>query len=182
MRDQPDEEENIDLTLYSMASTSNNGAFDVFINHRGPDCKKTLAKDLYDCLIKHGLRVFLDVNELQDGGKITPQIESAIRTASVHIAIFSPRYAQSNWCLNELLLMLESGSTILPVFYGVKPSDLRWVTQSETGVYGQALKTLERKRAFDSQPRYDPNTIQTWREALSGVAEIKGFDMETCNG
>lgn len=166
----------------SYGNISNNYVFDVFINHRGPDCKKTLATYLYDRLIKEGLRVFLDVNELQDGETITPQIQSAIRTASVHIAIFSPGYAQSNWCLDELLLMFESGSTILPVFYGVKPSDLRWGTQSETGVYGQALKTLERKRTFDSQPRYDPNTIQTWRKALSDVAEIKGFDMETCNG
>jgi len=43
--------------------------------------------------------------------------DSSNRTASIHIAIFSPRYAESTWCLNELVLMLESRSTIIPVFY-----------------------------------------------------------------
>ena len=106
--------------------------YDVFINHRGPDVKKTFATDLYHALTKHGLRVFLDIEELLEGDKLNSQIESAIRTTAVQIAIFSPGYALSSWCLNELLYMfgmLERGSTILPVFYNVKPSDLWWPTR-----------------------------------------------------
>lgn len=101
----------------------------------------------------------------------------------MHIIIFSPCYVDSNWCLDELLLMFESWSTILPVLFGgVKPADLRWGTQGEKGVYGQALQTLERKRMFDSQPRYNPSTTQKWRNDLIDAVEIKGFDMETFNG
>eukprot|EP00253_Pinus_taeda_P007627 PITA_07627 len=169
-------------TSYGSSSTNNSFVFDIFINHRGPDSKKTLAKHLYDRLSKHGLRVFLDEDELQAGEYITPQIHSAIRTASVHIAIFSPRYADSNWCLDELLLMFESGSTIIPVFYGVEPADLRWGTHGEKGVYGRSLQMLEKKRTHDSQPRYYPSTIQKWRKALFDAAEIKGFDKKTYNG
>ena len=158
--------------------------FDVFINHRGPDVKKTLATDLYHRLCNHDLRVFLDERELREGENITPQIESAIRTSTVHIAIFSPGYANSKWCLDELILMVESmsnfKSTIIPVFYGVKPAELRW-TQGGKGIYAQALSELQEKKNVDGRPRYDSNTLEKWRKALSDVAEIKGFNGEMYN-
>jgi hypothetical protein len=161
----------------------NSYVYDVFLNHRGPDVKKTLASHIYRGLDKHGIRVFLDKNELQEGEDITEQIEGAIRTASVHVAIFSPKYAESSWCLKELRLMLESGSTIIPVFYNVKPSDLRWARGGD-GVYARSLGVLEKKktRDCDSQPRYDSDTIGKWRDALSDVADISGFELEACNG
>lgn len=85
----------------SAAHHNNNYYFDVFISHRGPDVKKTLASHLYHRLLVHGLRVFLDYQELQEGDKLTSQIEGAIRSASVNIAIFSANYAESSWCMNE---------------------------------------------------------------------------------
>ena len=109
------------ISIVASPNTSNcYNYYDVFINHRRPDVKKTFATDLYHALTKHGLRVFLDIEELLEGDKLNSQSESAIRTAAVQIAIFSPGYALSSWCLNELLYMfemLERGSTILPVFY-----------------------------------------------------------------
>jgi len=63
---------------------------------------------------------------MREGGNLNSQIKEAIATASVHVAIFSPHYAQLVWCLNELLLMFESGAPIIPLFYHVKPADLRW--------------------------------------------------------
>ena len=160
--------------------------YDVFINHRGPDVKKTFATDLYHALTKHGLRVFLDIEELLEGDKLNSQIESAIRTTAVQIAIFSPRYALSSWCLNELLYifdMLERGSTILPVFYNVKPSDLRWAT----GLYAESLRSLENEKTFDFQshqekPRYDSDNIEKWRKALFDAANICGFHLDSYNG
>lgn len=138
--------------------------YDVFINHRGSDVKKTLASYLYHCLVAHGLRVFLDIEEMQEGDSLTSQIEGAIRTAFIHIAIFSPRYAESSWCLNELVLMLESRSTIIPIFHTVKPSDLTL----ENGKYAQQLREKEGK------PRYNPD----WKTALSKVDKSTGFDLE----
>eukprot|EP00253_Pinus_taeda_P011449 PITA_11449 len=159
--------------------------YHVFISHRGPDVKKTFASHLYRRFLLHGYRVFLDQQELQEGDSITSQIESAIRTASVHVAIFSPGYAESNWCLNELLGMLDSGSTIIPVFYHVKPAQLRWTLGD--GVYAEALKRLATKKTYDSlsreqKPRYDPATIERWRNALYRASEISGFELEACNG
>eukprot|EP00253_Pinus_taeda_P021417 PITA_21417 len=166
----------------SSASTSqgntNSYVYEVFLNHRGPDVKEGLATDIYNGLKKLGLAVFLDQPELQRGEKLKPQIEGAIRTASVHVAIFSPKYAQSSWCLDELVLMLESGSTIIPVFYEVEPADLRY-TRGGDRVYAKDLAVLERKTASDSEePRHDHKTIEKWRNALSAVADIVGFELK----
>ena len=140
--------------------------YHVFLNHRGPDSKMTLAKQLYDSLTSNGLRVFLDNLELDGGMKIDCQIEIAIQFASVHIAIFSPNYAQSRWCLDELYLMAKSGAIILPVFYKVKSSVL----------YGDYAKVLV---DHENSGRYKSENIQRWRSALSEVAEIKClFDMD----
>jgi len=145
--------------------------YDVFINHRGPDTKKTFASHLYHRLLSHGFRPFLDQQELQEGLNFPSQIADVIRTAPVHVAIFSENYAKSQWCLEELLLMRESGAPVIPVFYHVEPSSLR---------HGEALNDLEgkRKRTDKTQPRYDPDTIQKWRNALSSFADVSGFDLD----
>eukprot|EP00253_Pinus_taeda_P005776 PITA_05776 len=154
-----------------------NSDFHIFINHRGCDVKKTFAGYLYLRLTKtHGLRVFLDQPELEAGKRILSQIKQAIEVASIQIAIFSENYANSKWCLDELRLMVDSGATILPVFYNIRPSDLRWVDAAQDGPYAQALLKHEEKG------RYDPRRIQGWREALSQVSDISGFELEACNG
>ena len=164
-------------------SISQSPNYDVFINHRGIDVKKTFASHLYRWLVSHGLTVFLDREVLQVGQTLTSQIQHAIRNASVHVAIFSERYAESSWCLKELLLMLHTGKPIIPVFYHVTPSDLRW-TQDAKYKYTQALRNLEMKKISDSQTheqgklRYNSTTIQNWRDALSTVADICGLDLD----
>lgn len=140
------------------------------------------------------------------GIALTSQMEGAIRTTSFHIAIFSPRYAESSWCLKKIMLMVEFKTTIILVSYGVQPSELRW-TQGETGLYDRVLSVLpwdlcmlcctrgengvyagyllelEEKKTRDGQtgqkkPRYDSNTIKEWRAALFNVGGRSVFGME----
>jgi len=90
--------------------------------------------------------------------------------------------------LDELLQMwemCESGAIIIPVFYHVKPAQLRW-TQGAGGVYSEDLRKLEEKKTYDTQthqekPRHDPDTIQKWRKVLSDVSEISGFELDANN-
>ena len=165
---------------------SNNSSFDVFISHHGGDTKKTFASHLYHRLHSYGLKVFLDQPELQRGDDFAPQIRGAIRAASVNVAILSRRYAESEWCLNELQWMrTESKAPIIPVFYHVKPNELRW-TRGKDGRYAQALLKLQEKTTDDSQnhqkkPRHDPATVEQWREALHKVSLISGFELKECN-
>lgn len=156
----------------------------VFINHRGPDVKNTFASYLYHRLRYHGMQVFLDREGLQGGDNLSSTIEAAIKSASVHVAVFSPRYAESVWCLKELVLMKDSGAPIIPVFYHVKPAELRWTRvksklcwkKPTNRAYAQALQKLERKGRCDS------STIENWRDALSHVSDTSGLDLETFKG
>ncbi|XP_057854623.2 disease resistance protein RPV1 [Cryptomeria japonica] len=142
-------------------------SWDVFLNHRGPDVKHTLARAIYHALHATGLRVFLDSEETRLGDFLPTALEQAMRSASLHVAIFSPTYAESPWCLAELSFMLKSGATIVPVFYHVQPSDLRWVTQGK-GVYTEAfLKHQE-------NGRYSLEKIDEWKRALHSVSFFKG--------
>eukprot|EP00253_Pinus_taeda_P035674 PITA_35674 len=156
----------------SAAANPSYKSYQFFINHRGVEVKKTFARSLYLRLREKGLTAFLDDEEMQVGYEISSQLEHVIRTASVHVAILSPRYAESYWCLNELVMMLQSNAPVIPVFYRVRPADVRWML----GFYGEALQSLEKKG------RYDTNTTMEWRKALQRVASNSGFELESSNG
>eukprot|EP00253_Pinus_taeda_P007731 PITA_07731 len=74
--------------------------------------------------------------------------------------------------------MLETRAHFLPVFYHVKPTHLRRTQERDQGEYAKSLRILEKKRKYDSEPRYDSKTIENWRNALSRVADISGFELD----
>lgn len=167
---------------------SASNSYDVFLNHRGTDTKNTLATNLYDRLGRRGLRVFLDKWEIQQGSRIDSVIEDVIKATPVHIAIFSAGYAESEWCMDELLLMKESGSTIIPVYYNVNPTDM-WSdpVNKRNGVYDESLRILKEKKIFDREThegkeRYQSSSIEQWKQALTEVTGRKGFKLETDDG
>ena len=142
-------------------------SFQVTINHRAPDVKKTLASLIYRNLRKYGLRVFLDVEELQTGDSLSPAIERAIKSASLHICIFSETYAESAWCLNELVWILAcDNAKVIPIFCGVQPSDLRY---AGSGAYATAF---ENHRICQ---RVEPQQLRIWEDALNKVSHISGL-------
>jgi len=190
-----------------MASTSTaattNSNYHIFLNHRG-HVKGTFGSHLYRRLQYLGYRVFLDKDELKVGENSDLQIKTVIATVIVNIAIFSPGYAESPWCLNELNQMFESEATIIPVFLNVKPAELRstggeegWFYQvlrflrgwprGEDGVYAKALCNLKRKRSYDAEthrkkPKYEPSTIEKWRDSLKRASDLTGLELAACNG
>ncbi|XP_059064173.1 disease resistance protein RPV1-like [Cryptomeria japonica] len=145
--------------------------YDVFINHRGPHCKHTLALQLCSSIEKIGFRPFLDSQEIELGDSIPTTLENAICSALVHIAIFSRGYAKSAWCLAELVLMLQSGVNIIPVFYDVTPSDLRYI---EKGVYAEAFAMYKEKGRYLNQ-------LEEWKKVLHSVSLISGYECNTLN-
>ncbi|KAH9289011.1 hypothetical protein KI387_033128, partial [Taxus chinensis] len=145
--------------------------FDVFINHRGPDVKEILALPLYNSLQDVGLTAFLDSQEIELGDFFPSTIQDSIRSTSIQIAIFSPNYAESAWCLAELVLMLQTDAMIIPVFYNVEPSQLRYI---ENGVYAKSfLRYQEKKRYLDK--------LEKWKEALHYVSFINGYESSKHN-
>lgn len=180
------------------------GRYNVFISHRGPDSKKTLASHLYHRLDGLGLRPFLDREVLQKGRKLDIQIEKAIANAYVHIVIFSETYGESEWCMKELEEMVKTKRTIIPVFYNVESSDLLAENHDGERIYSRALRILkeatERPRFPDlftrlynrlvkgvrsepTVPRYESSTIENWSKAIFEVAGKRvGFNLTDYNG
>ncbi|XP_057861738.2 disease resistance protein Roq1-like [Cryptomeria japonica] len=152
-------------------SSSKPRTWDVFINHRGPDTKKTLATFIYDTLKSMGLEIFLDQPELDLGDLIPSRIEEAMTSSFLHIAILSPRYAESPWCLAELSYMLNTGKTVIPVFYKVEPRDIRWTTKGK-GVYTDAFSKHK------EGARYSSEKLNDWKVALQDVTYRTGHIVE----
>ncbi|XP_057866212.1 disease resistance protein Roq1-like [Cryptomeria japonica] len=145
--------------------------FDVFINHRGPDTKTKVAQQLYDALQEAGIRAYLDAPETELGDYFPSAIKNVISSAAVHIAILSPQYAESPWCLAELALMFQTKARIIPLFYHVQPSDFRYI---KNGV-AEAFSKHEGKGRF---PSHD---IQQWKECLQNVSWLKGYELSKEN-
>ncbi|GLJ33562.1 hypothetical protein SUGI_0674860 [Cryptomeria japonica] len=57
---------------------------DVYINHRGPDVKVTLAISIYNILNSLNVKAFLDSEEFEDGDFIPTTLEAAMKSALVH--------------------------------------------------------------------------------------------------
>lgn len=97
---------------------------DIFINHRGTDTKRTIAGLLYQHLSSLGYHPFLDSKSMKPGDKLFEKIDIAVRNCRVGLAVFSPRYCESYFCLHELALMMECKKKIVPIFCDLKPSEL----------------------------------------------------------
>ena len=139
--------------------------FYVFLNHRGPDVKATFVAHLEDALRCAGYRPFLDARSLMKGNPAIKSIDQALAMAKVHVAVVSRGYAGSKYCLNELVAMVRSGKPVVPVFYDVKPMDLRWV---ENGLFAKAFEKHKSKRMSKKK-------MQEWRDGLAALAGITGF-------
>ena len=139
--------------------------YDVFINHRGPDVKRTLATAIYKMLTQMGLTVFLDSEELAWGGHFPSVLEQVIKSTWLNIAIFSEDYATSKWCLRELSLISgREGSIFVPIFYHVWPYEIR----NGKGSYGEAFGRHQDKG------RHNPEKLEEWMEALLNASNYRG--------
>ncbi|XP_031263548.1 disease resistance-like protein DSC1 isoform X2 [Pistacia vera] len=143
--------------------------YDVFLSFRGEDTRNNFTSHLYAALCQQMINTFID-DELKTGDQISPSLWNAIEGSKISLIIFSKEYSSSGWCLEELVKILECknsyGQIVIPVFYGVYPSDVR----NQIGTFGDAFSKLE-KRFKGSQ-----ETLQRWRTALGEAANLSGFD------
>ena len=137
---------------------------DVFLNHRGPDVKAAFIDHLYEALRSAGLNPFPYAKSLVKENPVFSSIDEALAVAKVHVAVVSKGYAESKYCLRELVAILRTGRPVIPVFYDVEPSDLRWV---ECGPFAAAFG--------EHKSRETPEQVEEWRDALGKLADICGF-------
>ncbi|XP_056161918.1 disease resistance protein L6-like [Syzygium oleosum] len=158
----------------SEVGTSSGSEYQVFLSFRGPDTRYGFTDCLYHNLTDAGICVFRDDEELHAGERIDEALQGAIDNARIYIPIFSRTYASSKWCLRELAQIVENTSKsngnkeILPIFFKVKPKDVKLKTQ----LYKNAISKLECEEQLSTEQ------VDTWREALKEVAAMKGWEVE----
>ncbi|XP_076900601.1 disease resistance protein Roq1-like [Bidens hawaiensis] len=155
----------------STAPTAGRWTYDVFLSFRGEDTRNNFVDHLYAALDQVGICTFKDDEKLQRGKSISPELIKAIEESMVSVVVFSKNYANSSWCLEELVKIMECqdimGQRVLPVFYDVEPSDVR----GQKGSFQTAFQQQEVK--FED----DLEKVKRWREALKTAANLSGWDV-----
>ncbi|KAL5563681.1 hypothetical protein UlMin_033428 [Ulmus minor] len=159
----------MDLVAASSSSSSSSvptWKYDVFISFRGQDTRNTFTSYLRDALRREKIETYIDEENLARGAEISPAILRAIEESMICVIIFSENYANSSWCLDELVHILKCqrqyGQQVVPIFYKVDPSYVR----KQLGSYAIAFKKL--------QKRYKEK-VNSWRAALTEAANLAGW-------
>ncbi|CAI0396618.1 unnamed protein product [Linum tenue] len=146
----------------SSAPGSGSSKYDVFISFRGADVRNSFLSHLHHHLNDlRKLEVYKDDVDLERGEQISPSLLLAIQRSDVYIVILSPKYTDSPWCLEELEEILRCtklhGRRVIPVFYGVDPSEVESQKLPSSG---------------------SAEEIRSWRSALREIANLSGFDSQ----
>lgn len=137
----------------------------VFINFRGSELRFTFVSYLRKALEKNGINVFTD--EKEQKGRNQRVLFKRIEESKIALAIFSPMYTESKWCLDELVKMKECMDAkklvIIPIFYMVTP----YTIKKQMGDFGDKFRVLVEY--------VDDVTETKWTEALKFVPLIIGM-------
>ncbi|PNY03145.1 NBS-LRR resistance protein, partial [Trifolium pratense] len=157
------------IKMESSNKTDQPKMYDVFLSFRGEDSRVKFMSHLYSSLQNAGIHAFRDDNEIQRGDQISISLLRAIGQSRISIIILSTNYANSRWCMLELVKIMEIGRTrgmvVMPVFYDVNPSEVR----HQDGQFGKAFKDLISKISVDE------STKSHWRRDLIDIGGTAGF-------
>ncbi|XP_062026208.1 disease resistance protein RUN1-like [Rosa rugosa] len=151
-------------------------SYDVFLSFRGEDTRRTFTDHLYAALDRAGVVTFRDAEGLRWGENIAEKLMQIIEECRISLIVFSDKYADSRWCLEELVEIMECRRTrrqlAFPIFYHVDPSHVR----NQTGSFAHAFQKYEAKMLSEKQEEIR-DKIARWRAALREAANLVGFDI-----
>jgi hypothetical protein len=114
------------------------------------------------------LETYIDYR-IEKGNQVWAELVEAIKDSTLFLVVFSENYANSTWCLNELVEIMKchkNGQVVVPVFYQVDPSHVR----KQTGSYGTAFANHKKQGG-----KNDDKMMQNWKNALFQAANLSGF-------
>ncbi|CAN8325678.1 unnamed protein product [Cochlearia groenlandica] len=151
----------------------------VFISFRGKDQRGKIMSFLTKELERRDVNFYIDENETR--GSLLAVLFDRIKESSVALVLFSDKYPESRWCLDELVEIkkqMETGSLVVyPVFYKVKPDCIK----TQSGWFGNSLLRTEDlfRTSVDRKCKKSvlatEATISRWREALVTIGGVLGF-------
>ncbi|CAN6722111.1 unnamed protein product [Malus baccata var. baccata] len=173
-----------DIASSSSSSKSKLWNYDVFLSFRGEDTHKGFTSHLQAALKDEGYQAYMDDDNLKRGEEIKEELFRAIEESRISIIVFSKRYADSSWCLDELVKIMECryklGRHVLPIFYHVDPSHVR----KQNGVFAQAFQNHKmdiRKEKDDKEREAKKERVKQWRKALTEAANLSGHHLQITN-
>ncbi|KAJ4828119.1 hypothetical protein Tsubulata_007172 [Turnera subulata] len=157
------------VTMAAASSSSSTVIkYDAFLNFRGCDTRCGFSTILKEALCHKGIGVFLDEEGLRRGDDISPALLQRIQESNISVVIFSKSYADSPWCVDELVKIHECMQTpkhaVLPNFYAADPTDV----QELLGDFEEAFNKL--------QGKFELEKAERWKDALSQISNLKGWD------
>ena len=151
-----DGQENFDLSLPTPTLTYE---YEVFISSRGKDTHTSFTGHLFAALERKRIRAY-------KGEYIQTELMKAIETSRIAVVVFSKNYATSNWCLDELVKIMECkrvlNQTVLPIFYDVSPSEVR----KHKGNLAEAILNGPEDK------------VNIWKATLKDVANLAGLHLK----
>ncbi|XP_030512409.2 TMV resistance protein N-like [Rhodamnia argentea] len=162
--------EEIEGSIPSSSSSVHRWKHDVFVSFGGEDIRKTFAAHLFRALKQAGINYFKDNDKVGTGNSIESKLLDAIRNSRVSLVVFTTNYADSRWCLNELVEILECrrrfGQVVLPIFYDVEPRDVR----KQRGRFGDGFGKCLASHTDDLLGK-------KWKESLNEAGNISGLHL-----
>ena len=140
--------------------------YEVFVSFRGADTRTSFTAYLFAALDRKRIVAYRDDRNLPRGGEIGSELLKAIETSRIAVVVFSKSYATSDWCLDELVKIMECkrvfNQSVLPIFYDVSQS----VVLEQKGIFAEALLNGP------------VDKVNNWRTAMMEAANLTGFHLE----
>ncbi|ERN15259.1 hypothetical protein AMTR_s00056p00216040 [Amborella trichopoda] len=121
------------------------------------------------------MAVFLNLCDEDTGKSFTAHLNKALIDSAISTFFFSPTQQLPTTiqraierCELSYLLSLPRVTLVLPVYYDVEPSHVRW----QKGPFDGAFVDHKSKNGIDEA------TIQKWKNALKEVADLSGWEMK----
>jgi len=128
------------------------------VEHFVPLFKDRLREEIAEQCDRDAGELFLDVNEVQPGMSIGDKVVDGLKTARCLVALLSPSYFRSPWCLVEWDSFRTRGHglvvpTILSQGVTVRRAvgDTMWADFSDYTIIGEGFKKTERYVAFQDE-------------------------------
>ncbi|KAB2619223.1 transcriptional corepressor LEUNIG [Pyrus ussuriensis x Pyrus communis] len=148
------------------SSSSSSSPYDVFMSF-SEDTRKTFTDHLYWTMKDAGIDFFMEENEsIRREENISDKVKQIIEGSKVLVIVFSSRYADSIWCLEELVQIMECRRTlkqmVLPIFYDLSPSD----------VIGTFVLAFQKHRERFHEDTDIQEKQRRWTDALTAAAGL----------
>ncbi|KAI4365551.1 hypothetical protein MLD38_021528 [Melastoma candidum] len=159
---------------------------DVFISFRGEQVRDNFLSHLFAELDRRGIEYYRDNDKREIGMLISDKLIHAIKHSKVSIILFSSKYAESRWCLNELVEILEvhekhRDHVFVPIFYHVGAGEVREQRGTFGAVFQQEISKLvvEYLQGINTEGL---NLIPRWKKALTIAGKSSGLSFHLKHG